>query len=49
MICHHYSLLRLCWVLAVLGIAATGLSACGKRGSPLDPDGATYQQTYPRQ
>lgn len=45
----HFSLLRLCWILAALGIAGTGLSACGKKGAPLDPAGATYKQTYPSQ
>ncbi|NKD44656.1 hypothetical protein HEQ62_05570 [Haematospirillum jordaniae] len=49
MIRRYDTLLRLCWILAVLGIAGASLSACGKRGAPLDPDGSTYKHTYPRE
>jgi predicted small lipoprotein YifL len=30
-------------------IAASALSACGKRGALIPPDGSTYPQQYPKQ
>ncbi len=32
-----------------LVIAASALTACGKRGSLTPPDGSTYPQQYPKQ
>lgn len=35
----------LCFVLA--GLAAVGLSACGRRNQPEHPEGSNYPQDYP--
>lgn len=40
--------LRVVLTLAVVAVAAGSLSACGRKGKPIGPDGATYNQTYPR-
>lgn len=33
--------------LIVIAAVAVGLSACGRKGKPIPPEGATYPRTYP--
>jgi hypothetical protein len=40
-------LLRACASLSIIALLSLGLSACGKRGDPVPPDGKTDE--YPRQ
>ncbi|WP_019645821.1 lipoprotein [Novispirillum itersonii] len=42
------ALVRLVLTLAVIAVAAGSLSACGRKGKPIPPDGATYNKPYPR-
>lgn len=39
---------RIALTVTVLVVVATSLSACGRKGRPIAPDGATYDQTYPK-
>lgn len=39
---------RVVLTLAVIAVAAGSLSACGRKGKPVGPDGASYDLPYPR-
>ena len=33
--------------LVVIAVVALGLSACGRKGKPIPPEGSTYPRQYP--
>lgn len=40
-------LFRIALTLLLVTMIATTLSACGRKGRPVAPDGATYDRPYP--
>ncbi len=40
-------LLRVCLMLGLMFVLATGLGACGRKGPLEKPEGSTYPKEYP--
>jgi len=39
--------MRVCLMLGLIAVLASGLSACGRKGDLEKPDGSTYPKEYP--